>query len=72
VGRIVLLGEAVAVEPFALAGAWVICVENPADVRRAWEELPSDTAVVVLSAAAAAALESAPARADAVLTVAMP
>ena len=72
-GTIVVLGEGVAVDSFALAGATVLRAEQPDDVRRAWRSLAPDTGVVVLTAAAAAALGAAvDERADGVLTVVMP
>jgi len=71
--KIVVLGESVVVDGFALAGAVVVQADDPAAVRKAWATLPVDTAVVVLSAAAAAVLgTAADARDDAILTIAMP
>jgi len=55
-GRVVALGEAVRVEGFALAGATVLVAEIPDAVRRTWESLPDDVAVVLLTTNAAAAL----------------
>jgi vacuolar-type H+-ATPase subunit F/Vma7 len=73
VGRIVVLGEPVAVEGFALAGATVVLAEGAESVRHAWETLPPDAAIVVLTASAAAVLgESRDARRDGRLTIAMP
>ena len=54
--RIAVLGEAVLVEPYALAGALAVVAGEPAAVRTAWASLPADIAVVVLTPAAAAAL----------------
>ena len=72
-GRIVVLGEAAAVDGFALAGATVISAADPEAVGRAWETLPADAAVVVLTASASAVL-GAPARArrPGLLTISMP
>jgi vacuolar-type H+-ATPase subunit F/Vma7 len=72
-GRIVVLGEAPAVDGFALAGATVIPAADPEAVRRAWETLPADAAVVALTASASAVL-GAPARArrPGLLTISMP
>jgi vacuolar-type H+-ATPase subunit F/Vma7 len=67
-GRIVVLGEAPAVDGFALAGATVIPAADPEAVRRAWETLPADAAVVVLTASASAAR----ARRPGLLTISMP
>lgn len=57
-GRFVVIGETARVTGFALAGASVLCAEGPDDVRLAWTALPDDTAVVVLTDQAAAALGS--------------
>jgi vacuolar-type H+-ATPase subunit F/Vma7 len=71
--RIVVLGETTAVAGFILAGATVVRADDPGAVRRAWAALPADTAVVVLSAAAASALGGAAAvERDGLLTIAMP
>jgi vacuolar-type H+-ATPase subunit F/Vma7 len=73
VNRIAVLGEAVRVEAFALAGALVAVAERPGDVRDAWAALPDDVGLVLLTPAAAAALpgERVPARDD-VLVVTLP
>jgi vacuolar-type H+-ATPase subunit F/Vma7 len=72
-GRIVVLGETLAVAGFALAGATVISADDAAAVRRAWETLPADAAIVVLTAPAAAVLcEAAGAPRAGLLTIAMP
>ncbi len=57
--RIVVLGEAIRVEPFALAGALVAAADDAQAVRAAWHALPDDVAVVVTTPAAAAELERA-------------
>jgi vacuolar-type H+-ATPase subunit F/Vma7 len=59
VSRIVVLGEAVRVEPFALAGAVVAAADDAEAVRAAWRGLAGDVAVVVATPAAAAELERA-------------
>lgn len=51
------LGESYRVEGFALAGALVFFAADPAAVRGAWSHLPDSVEVVVLTAAAASALE---------------
>jgi vacuolar-type H+-ATPase subunit F/Vma7 len=73
VSRIAVLGEAVQVDAFALAGALVAVAERPDDVRAAWASLPEDVGLVLLTPAAAAALpdERIPAR-DGVLVVTLP
>ena len=72
-GKIVVLGESVTVQGFALAGASVLEADQADTVRHMWTTLPRDTAVVILSAAAAAALgEIAEAEHDELLIITMP
>jgi vacuolar-type H+-ATPase subunit F/Vma7 len=54
---IAVLGEQHRVEGFALAGATVLDAADADSVRDAWARLPDDVAVVVLTPAAADALE---------------
>jgi vacuolar-type H+-ATPase subunit F/Vma7 len=54
---IAVLGELHRVEGFALAGATVFGAADADSVRDAWARLPDDVAVVVLTPAAADALE---------------
>jgi len=71
--RVVVLGESLAVAGFALGGAATIPADDAEAVRRSWDALPDDTAVVVLTAAAAVALGAR--RTDerpGILTVTMP
>jgi vacuolar-type H+-ATPase subunit F/Vma7 len=72
VGRLVVLGEAARVDGFALGGAVVIHADEPDDVRRCWNALPDDTAVVVLTCQAAAALEDEATEHEGVFCVVMP
>jgi vacuolar-type H+-ATPase subunit F/Vma7 len=72
VGRIIVLGESILVDTFALAGATVLRADDADAVRRVWAGLPGDAAVVVLTAAAAAALASIDTTSGDVLTIAMP
>lgn len=68
--RIAVIGEPARVLGFALAGADVCAAAEPEAVRAAWTGLAPDVAVVVLTPAAADALEdTAPGRR---LTVVMP
>jgi vacuolar-type H+-ATPase subunit F/Vma7 len=71
-GHIIVLGESIAVDTFALAGATVARADDADAVRRAWAALPADAAVVVLTAAAAAALAGVDTTSGDVLTIAMP
>lgn len=68
------IGAADLVAGFGLAGARVLPAEEPASVLAAWHGLPADTAVVVLSGAAAEALrgELAARGPDGPLTVVLP
>lgn len=71
-GQVVVLGESVRVMGYALAGALVIEAEGD-EVARAWASLPPDTALVVLTPAAARALGLAIlGQRHAALTVTMP
>jgi len=72
VGRIIVLGESIRVDTYALAGATIIRADDADTVRRVWAALPADAAVVVLTAAAAAALASVDTTSGDVLTIAMP
>jgi vacuolar-type H+-ATPase subunit F/Vma7 len=57
--RAAVIGEATAVQGYALAGALVCPAENPDEAADAWRALPPDIAVVVLTARAAAWLSKA-------------
>ena len=50
--RAAVIGEAVRTGGFALAGAVVITAEDAGQARTAWDSLPSDVAVLVLTASA--------------------
>ena len=70
--RAAVIGEAVRVQGYALAGAVVYPAEDADQARAAWRSLPPDIAVVVLTARAAAWLGEAPQRGDGFLPVVMP
>ena len=55
-----VIGESVLTGGFALAGAVVITAEDAGQARAAWKSLPSDVAVLVLTASAAAWLGDVP------------
>jgi len=57
-GQVVVLGEPARVMGYALAGALAIEAEGE-EVARAWASLPPDTSFVVLTPAAARALDQA-------------
>ncbi|WP_433213301.1 hypothetical protein [Microtetraspora malaysiensis] len=53
---IAIIGEAVRVAGYGLAGALVLPAENAGEVRTAWRGLGPEVAVVILTPAAAASL----------------
>ncbi|MDF3149718.1 MULTISPECIES: hypothetical protein [unclassified Streptomyces] len=57
-GRIAALGERSRVAGLALAGAVVLVADAPEAVRRIWRSLPDGVDLVILTPAAAEALES--------------
>jgi vacuolar-type H+-ATPase subunit F/Vma7 len=59
-GRVAALGERARVAGLALAGAVVIVADDPEAVRRGWRSLPDDVDLVILTPAAAEALEQGP------------
>lgn len=72
-GRAAAIGSEPLVRGFALAGVLVVPAEDPAGVRRAWAGLPDDVELVVLTRAAAAALDRGlDGRRDGRLTAVMP
>jgi vacuolar-type H+-ATPase subunit F/Vma7 len=70
--RAAVIGEAVRVQGYALAGAVVYQVEDADQARTAWRTMPPDIAVVVLTGRTAAWLGEVPQRRDGVLSVVMP
>lgn len=60
--RIVVIGEPHVVAGYRLAGADVVEAGDDAAARAAWEALPEDTGLVLLTPRAQAALEGAPDR----------
>jgi vacuolar-type H+-ATPase subunit F/Vma7 len=56
-GRVAVLGEQALVAGFTLTGALVVPAATAAETRTAWRDLPADVVLVVLTPAAAAALE---------------
>jgi vacuolar-type H+-ATPase subunit F/Vma7 len=55
-GRIAVIGQDLDVQGFGLAGALVLPAGDAAAVERAWDSLPGDVAVVILTAPAARVL----------------
>ncbi|MFE7761103.1 hypothetical protein [Streptomyces sp. NPDC057438] len=56
-GRVAALGERARVAGLALAGAVVLAADDPEAVRRGWRSLPDGVDLVILTPAAAQALE---------------
>jgi vacuolar-type H+-ATPase subunit F/Vma7 len=56
VGAVVAIGEPALVAGYAMAGVTTVAAQGPDEVCREWESLPSGTTLVILTAAAAAAL----------------
>ena len=70
--RAAVIGEALRVEGYALAGAAVYAAHDEAGVRQAWQALPDDVAVVVLTPRAAGWLGDEIVRRPGLLPVVMP
>jgi vacuolar-type H+-ATPase subunit F/Vma7 len=70
--RAAVIGETLRVQGYALAGALVCAADDQASVRSAWQTLPGDVEVVVLTATAAGWLGDELAHRPAVLPVVMP
>jgi vacuolar-type H+-ATPase subunit F/Vma7 len=66
------IGERERVRGFAFAGVHVSTAEDPQAVREAWQALPADVAVLILTPAAHAALEVELEGRDQLLRVVMP
>lgn len=73
-GRVAAIGEQTRVAGLALAGTVVLVAEEPDAVRRTWRSLPDDVELVILTPAAAEALnlDSAPPESHRRLTAVMP
>jgi vacuolar-type H+-ATPase subunit F/Vma7 len=72
VARVAVIGEHAAVVGYTLAGAVVVPADDAEAVRTAWDRLPGDVEVVVLTARAARVLGSTRTEAPLPLTVVMP
>lgn len=70
--RLAALGELVRVQGYSLVGALVLPAEDDAQVRMAWEDLPDDVGIVVLTPRAASALGDLTRAEELPLTVVMP
>jgi vacuolar-type H+-ATPase subunit F/Vma7 len=58
VSGIVVIGAPARIRQYAMAGATVLAADGPAQVIAAWNELPTDTGLVILTADAAEALST--------------
>lgn len=56
-GRVAAIGESFRVEGLRLAGVVVLPGEGGSEVRTSWASVPDDVSVVILTPAAAEALE---------------
>jgi vacuolar-type H+-ATPase subunit F/Vma7 len=56
--RIGALGETAKVEGFALAGALVLATDQTGEIDAAWDRLPDDVGVLILTPAAATHLRA--------------
>jgi vacuolar-type H+-ATPase subunit F/Vma7 len=56
VGRVAVIGEGAQVDGYALAGAVVLRAGTAEEVRSAWDALPGDVDVVILTSRAAHSL----------------
>lgn len=56
-GGVAVIGDWARVQGFALAGALPLPAETPEEARAQWNDLPADIAIVLITKAAAAALD---------------
>jgi vacuolar-type H+-ATPase subunit F/Vma7 len=70
-GQVAAIGEEVAVQGFGLAGVLVVPADDPEGVLAAWQSLPAQVVVVILTPAAERAVPQRPAG-ELPLTVVMP
>ena len=70
--RAAVIGESLRIHGYGLAGALLFPAPDQPAVARAWQDLPADVAVVVLTGQAARWLEGELARRPDVLPVVMP
>ena len=70
--RIGALGESAKVDGFSLAGALVLAAEQSSEVDAAWDRLPDDVGVLILTPTAAARLEARLGERPRLLPVVMP
>jgi vacuolar-type H+-ATPase subunit F/Vma7 len=67
-----VIGEELAVEGYALAGCVLLPADNPDEVNSAWQALPPDTVLLILTENAAAWLADRLAQRPDIMTAVMP
>ncbi len=67
-----VIGEELAVEGYALAGCVLLPAGNPDEVNAAWQALPADTVLLILTKSAAGWLADRLAQRPDIMTVVMP
>ena len=67
-----VIGEELAVEGYALAGCVLLPADNPDEVNSAWQALPPDTVLLILTQTAASWLADRLAQRPDILTAVMP
>jgi vacuolar-type H+-ATPase subunit F/Vma7 len=70
--RAAVIGEELAVEGYALAGCVLLPADNPDEVNSAWQALPPDTVLLILTESAAGWLADRLAQRPDIMTVVMP
>jgi vacuolar-type H+-ATPase subunit F/Vma7 len=67
-----VIGEELAVEGYALAGCVLLPADNPDEVNSAWQALPPDTILLILTQTAASWLADRLAQRPDIMTAVMP
>jgi vacuolar-type H+-ATPase subunit F/Vma7 len=67
-----VIGEELAVEGYALAGCVLLPADNPDEVNSAWQALPHDTVLLILTETAASWLADRLAQRPDIMTAVMP
>jgi vacuolar-type H+-ATPase subunit F/Vma7 len=67
-----VIGEELAVEGYALAGCVLLPADNPDEVNSAWQALPPDTVLLILTQTAAIWLADRLAQRPDIMTAVMP
>ena len=67
-----VIGEELAVEGYALAGCVLLPADNPDELNAAWQSLPPDTVLLILTESAATWLADRLAQRPDIMTAVMP